>query len=50
MLLFEGFLQIGKEKSVYRQLRRGHQWQKFVKVFAEVKAALMQIVQGGGFN
>ena len=35
---------------MYRQLRRGHERQKFIKVFREVKAALMQIMQGGQFN
>lgn len=35
---------------MYRQLRRGQEWQKFIKVFREVKAALMQIMQGGRFN
>lgn len=35
---------------MYWQLRRGHQLQKFIKVFREVKAVLMQIMQGGRFN
>lgn len=51
MLLFEGLLQIGREKkSVFQQPRRGHKWQKFIKVFREVKAVLMQIMQQGRFN
>lgn len=39
-----------RKKSVYRQQRRGHEWQKFIKVFREVKAALMQIMEGVRFN
>lgn len=35
---------------MYRQQRRGHEWQKFIKVFREVKAALMQIMEGVWFN
>lgn len=53
MLLFEGLLQIGrrrKKKSIFQQLRGGHKWQKFIKVFREVKAVLMQIMQQGWFN
>lgn len=28
---------------MFWQLRRGQEWQKFIKVFREVKASLMQI-------
>lgn len=38
----------GGRKSVFWQLRRGQEWQKFIKVFREVKAALMQIGRWAG--
>jgi len=50
MLLFYGFLQIGKEKKCVSAAEERSQWQKIIKVFREVKAALMQIMQGGRFN
>lgn len=47
---FKAPCRLERKKSVYLQLRRGQEWQKFMKVFREVKAVLMQITQGGRFN